>query len=189
MEENKLLKLSLENFGKGYEIPTILEDIKHEETIFIQEEYTISERYNQTKIIFLPVDPSNHFIYWDIEDKLYQQIKSNPLEIKIFVSNAEKKSISVDKQWGKLYFSLYAPFEEAFCLLGYIENGDFVQVAVSNKFILPSDTLFEGEEIFLRREELQDEKKAKKLLKRIKSSNPSEKLETQNTGSSEKYIK
>ncbi|NPA54670.1 MAG: DUF4912 domain-containing protein [Aquificae bacterium] len=169
MDSKKLIQESLKDFGKGYEIHPVLEDIKHEEPVFVQEEYWIPERYNETKIVFLSVDPYWQFVYWDIEDSIYGKIKEKPLKIKVFSNEKEKLSIDINSQYGKYYFQYHAPFEEVFCILGYIEEENFIELSKSNSFILPSDEIFEGEEIFVSKEDFKNKEKIEKLIKSFSS--------------------
>ncbi len=168
MDSKKLIQESLKDFGRGYEIHPVLEDIKHEEPVFVQEEYWIPERYNETKIVFLSVDPHWQFVYWDIEDSIYEKIKGKPLKIKVFSNEKEKLSIDINSQYGKYYFQYHAPFEEVFCILGYIEEKNFIELSKSNSFILPSDEIFEGEEIFVSKEDFKNKEKIYEILERIK---------------------
>ncbi len=170
MDNEILLKESIKEFGRGYLTPTILEDIKHEEPVFIQEEFLIPERYNQTKVTFLSVDPVVQFIYWDIEDSLYEKLINYDKQIRVFIKDEEKVVINVEEKYGKHYFKLHAPFEEAFCILGYKKDSKFIQIAKSNIFILPSDTVFEGEEVFVSKEDFKNKDKIKKILDKIKVS-------------------
>ncbi|RMD47244.1 MAG: hypothetical protein D6831_00285, partial [Aquificota bacterium] len=83
MDKDKILKKSLEGIGFSSKINIIEESIKSEPQLFISEEIQIPERYNETKVVFLPVDPWNHYVYWDIEDSMYNQIKNKEVFIKV----------------------------------------------------------------------------------------------------------
>lgn len=166
----KLIKESIKEFGISYDTKTILEDIQHEEPLFLQEEYWIPERYNETKLVFLPVDPHWHFVYWDIKDTLYEKIKSYTLQFRVVCCGEEKLSINILQQYGSYYFNFHAPFKDVYCILGYVKNNEFVEIARSNIFKLPSDQIFEGEEIFVTKETLKNKEIGEKLKKKIYSS-------------------
>ncbi len=163
--DDRLIKESIKEFGISYDIKTILEDIQHEEPVFLQEEYWVPERYNETKIVFLPIDPHWQYVYWDIKDSLYEKIKSYTLQFRVVCCGEEKLSINILQQYGNYYFNFHAPFKDVYCILGYTKDDEFIEIARSNIFKLPSDEIFEGEEIFVTREKLK-EKEMKEELKR-----------------------
>jgi len=178
MDEINLLKKSLENIGLSSRINVVEESIKAESQPFISEEITIPERYNETKVVFLPVDPWNHYVYWDIEDGLYNQIKDKEILIKVICCGEEKLKIPVKELSGNYYFSFHAPFKEVYCRIGYSENEKFITITESNRFILPSDQIFEGKTYFVNKEELRNRKDIKQLLEEIeKTSKPLDKKE------------
>ncbi len=168
--DNKLIKESIKEFGISYDIKTILEDIQHEEPLFLQEEFWIPERYNETKIVFLPVDPHWHFVYWDIKDSIYEKIKSYTLQFRVICCGEEKLSINILQQYGSYYFNFHAPFKDVYCILGYLKKDEFIEIACSNIFKLPSDQIFEGEEIFVTRKQLKNKDIKEELKKKIYSS-------------------
>ncbi len=167
MSDDRLLKESLKEFGISSNVKTILEDITHEEPVFIQEEYWIPERYNETKIVLLSVDPHWQFVYWDIKDSLYEVIKDYSIQFRVICCGEEKLKINLLQQYGKYYFKFHAPFKEVYCILGYEKEDDFIEISRSNSFILPSDEIFEGKEVFLTPEDIKKKKEEiDKILKK-----------------------
>ena len=167
---DKITIKSLEIEAPSYHIKVVEENVKTEPQIFPSEEEVVPERYNQTKIVFLPVDPYNHFIYWDIENSLYEKLKGRSLKAVLHCCGEKKLEIEINKQYGEYYFVFYAPFEEVFVSLGYYEDGKFLEITKSNRFILPSDMIFEGEEIFVHKKDFKDKEKIKEKLKKVHSS-------------------
>ena len=122
---------------------------------YIKEDYPIPERYNITKIVLLPVDPSKHFTYWELSDETINLLKSQYKDfrfvIKLYDNGDEVLSIDINDPIGKYYIFYHAPFHQLFVVFGVFVNDQFIEIIKSNTIVVPSDEIseFAEEEIWM----------------------------------------
>ncbi len=75
MEEDQEEKNSLHNMAMKMEAQKFNTYLMEELCIDYDEDLTLPERYNETKMIFMPRDPSWGFLYWDVEEKTRESIE------------------------------------------------------------------------------------------------------------------
>ena len=125
------------------------------ENKYIKEEYPIPERYNINKVVLLPVDPSKHFVYWELKDETLQDLKNKYSEIKfaikLYENRDEALTIDITSPVGSYYIHYHAPFEKLYVVLGVIADGQFIPLISSNEVFVPSDEIseFSEEEIWM----------------------------------------
>lgn len=139
---NEIIKLSIQEDNLSSHILHTKDEILKPQT----QDYSIPPRFDITKIVILPVNPSKFYTYWFIKEDLKKQLENKTLRIKLFVENQEVLDIPVSNTDGELYLYYHAPFKEVFCILCYIENGECVEIAKSNVFIAPSDIISQDKE-------------------------------------------
>lgn len=148
---SELIKLSLKEDNFSSHIIHTKDEILKEDK---RDEYTIPDRFDVNKIVLLAVNPSKFYIYWFLKEELKTQLKDKNLKIKLFVEKKEVMEVSVSNCDGEIYLYYHAPFKEVFCVLGYMENNQFIEVLKSNKFIAPSDIIhYEPEEKWYNKKE------------------------------------
>ncbi len=125
------------------------------ENKYIKDEYPIPEKYNINKIVLLPVDPSKHFIYWEIQDETLEDLERKYKDIKFIVKLYENReevlSIDIDSTVGSYYIHYYAPFEKLYVVLGVLADGEFIPLTSSKEIFVPSDEIseFPEEEVWM----------------------------------------
>jgi hypothetical protein len=125
------------------------------ENRYIKEDYPIPERYNINKIVLLPVDPSKHFIYWEIKDDVLKELKNKyskiKLVIKVYENRNEALTIDITSPIGKYYIHYHAPMEKLYAVLGVVADGQFIPLVSSKEIFVPSDEIseFSEEEIWM----------------------------------------
>ncbi len=125
------------------------------ESKYIKEEYPIPERYNINKVVLLPVDPSKHFVYWEIKDETLEDLKSKYSEvsftIKLYENREEALTIEINSAVGSYYIHYHAPFEKLYVVLGAVADGTFIPLVSSKEIYVPSDEISEipQEEIWM----------------------------------------
>lgn len=114
-----------------------------------RDEYPIPSYYDKDTIAFMPVDPSQEYVYWEISDYTLNNIKNKlnlqdtNIILKIFsnIDNyiTEAASVSVGRI-GNWYFNIYAPNNILWSEIGVLDlNGEFHSILQSNKVRMPSD--------------------------------------------------
>ncbi len=125
------------------------------ENKYIKEQYPIPERYNINKVVLLPVDPSKHFIYWELKDETLKEFENKYSEIKfaikLYENRDEALTIDISSPVGSYYIHYHAPFEKLYAVLGVIADGNFIPIISSNEIVIPSDEIseFPEEEIWM----------------------------------------
>ncbi|GAB6072621.1 hypothetical protein JCM14244_09980 [Venenivibrio stagnispumantis] len=133
----KLIKESLKEDKVSSHIGYISDEVAKES--FIKEDYQIPENYNINRIVLLPVNPSKHFCYFEVEDRY----KNENFALKLFVENEEILDIDIDINWGKYYINYHAPFKRLYVVFGIKKDGKFIPFLKSNEITAPSDEISE----------------------------------------------
>ena len=142
---NEIIKLSIQEDNLSSHILHTKDEVLKPQT----QDYQIPVRFDITKIVILPVNPSKFYTYWFIKEDLKKQLENKTLRIKLFVENQEVLDIPVSNTDGEMYLFYHAPFKEVFCILCYLQDGKCIEIARSNTFVAPSDLIsYEPEEVW-----------------------------------------
>ncbi|WP_028950367.1 DUF4912 domain-containing protein [Sulfurihydrogenibium subterraneum] len=139
---NEIIKLSIQEDNLSSHILHTKDEVLKPQT----QDYQIPVRFDITKIVILPVNPSKFYTYWFIKEDLKKQLENKTLRIKLFVENQEVLDIPVSNTDGEMYLFYHAPFKEVFCILCYLQDSKCIEIARSNVFVAPSDIISQGQE-------------------------------------------
>ncbi|MDC7220864.1 MAG: DUF4912 domain-containing protein [Spirochaetales bacterium] len=103
MEEEQEEKNSLHNMAIKIEAQKFNAYLMEELCIDYDEDLTLPERYNETKMMFMPRDPSWGFLYWDVEEKVRDAIGNRDdfesIWIRVYQFSSEERDISRADEW------------------------------------------------------------------------------------------
>ncbi|MFP4486031.1 MAG: DUF4912 domain-containing protein [Campylobacterales bacterium] len=119
--------------------------------------YDIPERYNINTLVLLPINPSNHFMYWEISRDYIAEKYSSEFDgfvVKFFEkrgdSFSEGLSFKVYDENGRYYINKHIPKSEVYAVLGIIDkDGRFIELLSSNIIKTPSDSTSIGDEVWM----------------------------------------
>ncbi len=158
IKEDILIAESLKEDNFSSKTHLLKEDATESQPIenkYIKEDYPIPERYNVDKIVLLPVDPSKHFVYWELKDETLKDLKNKYSEItfaiKLYENNKEALTLEISSPTGSYYIHYHAPFEKLYAAIGIVVDGQFIPIALSKEIYVPSDEIseFSEEEIWM----------------------------------------
>jgi uncharacterized protein len=103
MEEDQEEKNSLHNMAIKMEAQKFNSYLMGELCIDYDEELTLPERYNETKMVFMPRDPSWGFLYWDVEEKLRDTLNDREdfedVYIRVYQLDSLIADLSTSVEW------------------------------------------------------------------------------------------
>ena len=124
-----------------------------------EEELSIPERYNETRVVLMARDPHWAYAYWDVEDAQAARVRrdSGFEQLVLRVQDLQPaSSFDIPIQWSDSSWYIYLPNQDAdYALeLGYLASGRFRLLARSNQVRTPRESIVgeapeESESLFL----------------------------------------
>ena len=124
-----------------------------------EEELSIPERYNETRVVLMARDPHWAYAYWDVEDAQAARTRrdSGFEQLVLRVQDLQPaSSFDIPIQWSDASWYIYLPNQDAdYALeLGYLASGRFRLLARSNQVRTPRESIVgeapeESESLFL----------------------------------------
>lgn len=143
MDRNKMIELILDAMEEDQEernaqhnMAVKIEAIKfnaylmEELNIDYDEDLTLPERYNETKMIFMPRDPSWGFLYWDIEEKVRESLEKREDFAKIYLRIYQLDSASEDTDDASDYFDIPIQFGDRRRYINLPENDTWYKAEI-----------------------------------------------------------
>ncbi|MBN2625280.1 MAG: DUF4912 domain-containing protein [Spirochaetales bacterium] len=110
LEEDQEERDSLHNAAMKMEAQKFNASLMEELNIDFDEDLTLPERYNETKMIFMPRDPSWGFLYWDVDEKVRDNIEVKPDFDSIYIRVYQLDSENGDTAAAEEYFDIPIQF-------------------------------------------------------------------------------
>jgi hypothetical protein len=129
---------------------------------------TLPERYNETKMIFMPRDPSWGFLYWDIEEKVREELESNLGFEKIYIRIYQLENVDESVTEASDFFDIPIQFGDRRRYINLPENDSCYQAEIrvvidekekvivrsnsirtSREFVMPSPEDFSNTELLI----------------------------------------
>jgi len=157
MQEDRPKSAQIIQKSREQNMPSSITEIKHEEKPEKKaEQYNIPEGYDIDKVVLMPVDPSKHFVYWEIsketKEKIFQTYNPHSFALKFFEDGKETVFIHIDLNMHNYYIHKYAPFKRLYVEFGVVTDSGFIPLKKSNEIVAPSDEVSElSEGVWLKR--------------------------------------
>ncbi len=110
MEEDQEEKDSTHNMAMKMEAQKFNAKLMEELSIDYDEDLTLPERYNETKMMFMPRDPSWGFLYWDVDEKVRESIEKKSDFESIYIRVYQLDSAGSDISSAEEYFDIPIQF-------------------------------------------------------------------------------
>ena len=110
MEEDQEENNSLQNMAMKMEAKKFNTYLMEELCIDYDEDLTLPEKYNETKMMFMPRDPSWGFLYWDVEEKIRDSIEARDDFENIYIRVYQLESPLDDTAAAREYFDIPIQF-------------------------------------------------------------------------------
>lgn len=115
--------------------------------------FEIPTHYGIDTLKCIPVNPTTLYSYWEITQALLSahHVSMHDLRIKAYVEDEEKEEGRIYDRVGNYYFYPRMDFKSVQTKIGYYDqNGAFITILESNRFIAPNETLIKRDNIVWR---------------------------------------
>jgi hypothetical protein len=151
--DKKLIKESLEHessfSSNTHAIDTITKDVNTDGIV----DYDIPLRYNQLKLVFMPVNKTKYYFYWDFPQQFLHQNIASIEDISFHIVDQEHNMLADIKcphELGEYFYTLEAPAKTLKVIAVYKHGIRFMNLIESNSVkVFNSEILYANKDVFI----------------------------------------